>query len=227
MAVGANRGLRATRWPLPPTPRPPTPWFARKGPTRFVDGSNHQRLGRRDADRLPLHPSPTSGVHTEEAAKRGRLRSGARPEARSPFKMRPLFVFFRRRACGHPGFGYRWGVPACRHRHRPIRSGRRSTPSPMAWWTDAGSKRRAMAPGSRSDMPMARWSLYGHVNTWAGEARASGVMAGDQIATHRQTAATSTGPHCHFSILRKRHRLHRPGPVVWRSGGSAPGKYVG
>jgi len=129
----AQPRLRATRWPLPQ--HPDRRRHGRRRPNAFVDGSNISGSVDRYARSSPLHPSRTSACTARRVANGVGLRSGTRrargpPDATRCSSSRP-------RAVWAVGVRLRWGVLACRHRHRPTRSGRRSTPSPTGVVTDA------------------------------------------------------------------------------------------
>jgi murein DD-endopeptidase MepM/ murein hydrolase activator NlpD len=158
-------------------------------------------------------------VHSEEAAN-GAAFAAERAE-REARQMRPLFVF-PTKGVWTSGFGYRWGV---------LHAG-------IDIANSIGTPIYAVADGVVTDAgPTAGYgawvkirhadgtvSLYGHVNTWL-VSPGQKVMAGDQIATIGNRG-NSTGPHCHFSVLRNGTDFIDPVPWLAQRGLS-PGKYVG
>jgi murein DD-endopeptidase MepM/ murein hydrolase activator NlpD len=187
------------------------------GPNAFVDGNISGSVDGMQI--VSIAPVADFSVHSEEAAN-GAAFAAERAE-REARQMRPLFVF-PTKGVWTSGFGYRWGV---------LHAG-------IDIANSIGTPIYAVADGVVTDAgPTAGYgawvkirhadgtvSLYGHVNTWL-VSPGQKVMAGDQIATIGNRG-NSTGPHCHFSVLRNGTDFIDPVPWLAQRGLS-PGKYVG
>ncbi|MDT7754760.1 MAG: hypothetical protein QOH27_658 [Mycobacterium sp.] len=187
------------------------------GPNAFVDGNISGSVDGMQI--VSVAPVADFSVHSEEAAN-GAAFAAERAE-REARQMRPLFVF-PTKGVWTSGFGYRWGV---------LHAG-------IDIANSIGTPIYAVADGVVTDAgPTAGYgawvkirhadgtvSLYGHVNTWL-VSPGQKVMAGDQIATIGNRG-NSTGPHCHFSVLRNGTDFIDPVPWLAQRGLS-PGKYVG
>jgi murein DD-endopeptidase MepM/ murein hydrolase activator NlpD len=216
MAVGATAAAGYSMATATNTPTADA--MVAAGPNAFVDGSNIS--GSVDGMQIvSIAPVADFSVHSEEAAN-GAAFAAARA-ARAARQMRPLFVF-PTKGVWTSGFGYRWGV---------LHAG-------IDIANSIGTPIYAVADGVVTDAgPTAGYgawvkirhadgtvSLYGHVNTWL-VSPGQKVMAGDQIATIGNRG-NSTGPHCHFSVLRNGTDFIDPVPWLAQRGLS-PGKYVG
>jgi murein DD-endopeptidase MepM/ murein hydrolase activator NlpD len=216
MAVGATAAAGYSMATATNTPTADA--MVAAGPNAFVDGSNIS--GSVDGMQIvSIAPVADFSVHSEEAANGAACAAaGAAP---APRQMRPLFVF-PTKGVWTSGFGYRWGV---------LHAG-------IDIANSIGTPIYAVADGVVTDAgPTAGYgawvkirhadgtvSLYGHVNTWL-VSPGQKVMAGDQIATIGNRG-NSTGPHCHFSVLRNGTDFIDPVPWLAQRGLS-PGKYVG
>jgi murein DD-endopeptidase MepM/ murein hydrolase activator NlpD len=216
MAVGATAAAGYSMATATNTPTADA--MVAAGPNAFVDGSNIS--GSVDGMQIvSIAPVADFSVHSEEAAN-GAAFAAERAE-REARQMRPLFVF-PTKGVWTSGFGYRWGV---------LHAG-------IDIANSIGTPIYAVADGVVTDAgPTAGYgawvkirhadgtvSLYGHVNTWL-VSPGQKVMAGDQIATIGNRG-NSTGPHCHFSVLRNGTDFIDPVPWLAQRGLS-PGKYVG
>jgi murein DD-endopeptidase MepM/ murein hydrolase activator NlpD len=216
MAVGATAAAGYSMATATNTPTADA--MVAAGPNAFVDGSNIS--GSVDGMQIvSIAPVADFSVHSEEVAN-GAAFAAERAE-REARQMRPLFVF-PTKGVWTSGFGYRWGV---------LHAG-------IDIANSIGTPIYAVADGVVTDAgPTAGYgawvkirhadgtvSLYGHVNTWL-VSPGQKVMAGDQIATIGNRG-NSTGPHCHFSVLRNGTDFIDPVPWLAQRGLS-PGKYVG
>jgi len=188
------------------------------GPNAFVDGAAVS--GSSDGMQIvTVAPVASESVHSQELAN-GAAFAAERAEREARLS-RPMYVM-PTRGVWTSGFGYRWGVL---HAGIDIAN---SIGTPIyavadGVVTDAGltAGYGAWVKIRHSDGTV---TLYGHVNTWLvtpGER----VMAGDQIATIGNRGQ-STGPHCHFSVLK--NGTDFIDPVPWLAAkGLSPGNYVG
>jgi murein DD-endopeptidase MepM/ murein hydrolase activator NlpD len=200
------------------TDTPPEETMLAAGQSAFVDGGAIS--GSVDGMQIvTVAPVASAAIHSEELANGAAFaQERADREARLA---RPLFVF-PTKGVWTSGFGYRWGV---------LHAG-------IDIANSIGTPIYAVADGVVTDAgPTAGYgawvkirhadgtvSLYGHVNTWL-VSPGQRVMAGDQIATIGNRG-NSTGPHCHFSILRNGTDFIDPVPWLAQRGLS-PGNYVG
>jgi hypothetical protein len=168
---------------------------------------------------VTVAPPADSSVHAEEIVKAAAFaQERAEREARLN---RPLYVM-PTKGVWTSGFGYRWGVL---HAGIDIANAIGTPIYAVADGvvTDAGPTAGygAWVKIRHSDGTV---TLYGHVNTWL-VSKGQRVMAGDQIATIGNRG-NSTGPHCHFSVLRNGTDFIDPVPWLAQRGLS-PGNYVG
>jgi murein DD-endopeptidase MepM/ murein hydrolase activator NlpD len=215
MAVGATAAAGYSMATATNTPTADA--MVAAGPNAFVDGNISGSVDGMQI--VSIAPVADFSVHSEEAAN-GAAFAAERAE-REARQMRPLFVF-PTKGVWTSGFGYRWGV---------LHAG-------IDIANSIGTPIYAVADGVVTDAgPTAGYgawvkirhadgtvSLYGHVNTWL-VSPGQKVMAGDQIATIGNRG-NSTGPHCHFSVLRNGTDFIDPVPWLAQRGLS-PGKYVG
>jgi murein DD-endopeptidase MepM/ murein hydrolase activator NlpD len=216
MAAGATAAAAYTVVNSSDAPQEQTMLAA--GQSAFVDGG--AITGSADGMQIvTVAPVASAAVHTEEIQKAAAFaQERAEREARLA---RPLFVM-PTKGVWTSGFGYRWGV---------LHAG-------IDIANSIGTPIYAVADGVVTDAgPTAGYgawvkirhadgtvSLYGHVNTWL-VSPGQRVMAGDQIATIGNRG-NSTGPHCHFSILRNGTDFIDPVPWLAQRG-LTPGSYVG
>nr|WP_263994244.1 M23 family metallopeptidase [Mycobacterium yunnanensis] len=216
MAVGATAA--AAYSVVNASDKAPVDQMVAAGPNAFVDGAAIS--GSSDGMQIvTVAPVASESVHSQELAN-GAAFAAERAEREARLS-RPMYVM-PTRGVWTSGFGYRWGVL---HAGIDIAN---SIGTPIYAVADGVVTDAGLTAGYGAWVKIRHAdgtvTLYGHVNTWLvtpGER----VMAGDQIATIGNRGQ-STGPHCHFSVLK--NGTDFIDPVPWLAAkGLSPGNYVG